>query len=160
MGGKTSRSSREGAKATKRGRPPLEPGPDGVVRLAGGNPQIPKGDGDLPVQAYIAAMPDWKKHIGRRMDELITEAVPGVFKAVRWNSPFYGSGPRTWFVSFHCLTRYIKVAFPNGMSLDPVPPGASKQPNVRYLDIYEGGFDAAQFTDWVKQASRLPGETF
>jgi hypothetical protein len=156
MGGKP----RKGAKGSTGERAPLAPGPDGIIRLAGGNPQIAKGEGDGPVQAYIAAMPEWKSELGRRMDAIITEVVPRVFKSVKWNSPFYGTEAKTWFVSFHCLTRYIKVAFPNGRSLEPRPPGMSKQPNVRYLDIYEGTFDEAQFANWVKQASRLPGESF
>jgi hypothetical protein len=125
--------------------------------LSGGNPQIPKGDGDAPVQAYIAAMPDWKRDVGRRLDALITRAVPRVRKAVRWNSPFYGMEGKGWFVSFHCFTRYIKVTFFDGVSLRPVPPGESKDDKVRYLDIYEDGLDEKQFTAWVKQASRLPG---
>jgi hypothetical protein len=114
------------------------------------------------VQAYIAAMPDWKRDIGRRLDALIERAVPGVKKAVKWNSPFYGveshGEPQTWFVSYHCFTKYVKVTFFRGASLRPVPQGESKHKDVRYLDIYEGQFDEAQFTDWVKQASQLPGE--
>lgn len=157
MAGKTSRSP---GKATKPNRPPLQPGPDGIVLLTGGNPQIAKGDGDGPVQAYITAMPEWKSDVGRRMDAVITETVPGVFKSVKWNSPFYGTEPKSWFVSFHCMTKYIKVAFPDGASLVPLPPGTSKQKKVRYLDIDEGAFDEEQFADWVKQASRLPGERF
>ena len=127
--------------------------------LSGGNPQIAKGYGDAPVQAYIAAMPDWKREVGQRIDTLIEQAVPGVHKAVKWNSPFYGMEGEGWFLSFHCFTKYIKVAFFRGMSLDPVPPGQSKSKDTRYLDIHEDDeFDEAQFTDWVKQASRLPGE--
>jgi hypothetical protein len=126
--------------------------------LAGGNPQIPKGDGDGPVQAYIAAMPGWKRDVGRRLDELIVRTVPDVRKAVRWNSPFYGVEGRGWFLNVHCFTRYVKVAFFRGASLDPPPPGASKQEGVRYLDIHEGeAVDEAQLADWVRQASRLPG---
>lgn len=128
--------------------------------LSGGNPQIAKGDGDAPVQAYIAAMPSWKRDVGRRLDALIEDAVPGVRKAVKWNSPFYGAGNEGWFLSFHCLTRYVKVAFFKGAALHPIPPGASKQQDVRYLDIRENDpLDEAQFADWVKQASRLPGHT-
>ena len=128
--------------------------------LAGGNPQIAKGFGDAPVQAYIAAMPGWKSNIGQRLDTLIVRAVPGVQKAVKWNSPFYGLEKDVWFLSFHCMTRYIKVAFFRGASLDPPPPGPSKQEHVRYLDIYEDRpFDEAQFEAWVRQASQLPGET-
>jgi hypothetical protein len=128
--------------------------------LSGGNPQIAKGDGDAPVQAYIAAMPGWKRDVGRRLDALIEGAVPGVRKAVKWNSPFYGAGDEGWFLSFHCLTRYVKVAFFKGAALHPVPPGASKQPDVRYLDIRENDpLDDAQFADWVKQASQLSGQS-
>ena len=128
--------------------------------LSGGNPQIAKGDGDAPVQAYIAAMPGWKSDVGRRLDALIEDAVPGVRKAVKWNSPFYGAGEQGWFLSFHCMTRYIKVAFFKGAVLQPVPPGASKQQDVRYLDIREDEpLDEARFADWVKQASQLPGQT-
>ncbi len=127
--------------------------------LSGGNPQIPKGDGDGPVQAYIAAIPGWKQDIGRRLDALIVEAVPDVHKAVKWNSPFYGVEGDGWFVNFHCFTKYVKVAFFRGASLDPLPPGESKSKDVRYLDIHEhDDFDEAQFTSWVEQASRLPGE--
>jgi len=129
------------------------------VLLSGGNPQIPKGYGDEPVQRYIAAMPGWKRRVGQRLDALIVRAVPGVQKAVKWNSPFYGVEKDVWFLSFHCFTKYVKVAFFQGASLDPRPPGSSKQEKVRYLDIREEEvIDAAQFTDWVKQASRLPGE--
>jgi hypothetical protein len=126
--------------------------------LSGGNPQIPKGYGDGAVQAYIAAMPEWKQAIGRRLDALIEAAVPGVKKAVKWNSPFYGVEEGLWFLSYHCFDRYVKVTFFKGTSMDPVPPGASKVKDVRYLDIREGELDEAQFSDWVKQASRLPGE--
>jgi hypothetical protein len=127
--------------------------------LAGGNPQIPKGDGDAPVQAYIAAMPGWKRDIGRRLDDLIVRTLPEVRKAVRWNSPFYGIEGQGWFLSFHCFTKYIKVAFFRGMSLRPLPPGESKQKEVRYLDIHEDDqLDEAQLAAWVKQASQLPGE--
>ncbi|TRO96292.1 DUF1801 domain-containing protein [Glycocaulis profundi] len=128
------------------------------VLLSGGNPQIPKGYGDAPVQAYIAAMPGWKRGTGERLDALIEAAVPGVSKAVKWNSPFYGVERGSWFLSLHCFTNYIKVTFFRGTSLDPVPPGRSKHPEVRYLDIREGALDEAQFTQWVKQASALTGE--
>lgn len=128
------------------------------VLLSGGNPQIAKGYGDAPVQAYIAAMPGWKMEVGRRLDAIIGRAVPGVHKAVKWNSPFYGIEGQGWFLSLHCFTKYIKVTFFRGTSLRPVPAGASKHPEVRYLDIREGELDEAQFTDWVKQASKLPGE--
>jgi hypothetical protein len=127
--------------------------------LAGDNPQIAKADGDAPVQAYIAAIPGWKREVARRLDALIVRTVPGVRKAVKWNSPFYGVEPHHWFLNFHCFTNYVKVAFFRGMSLRPVPPGESKHQNVRYLDIHEAAqLDEAQLSRWVKQASRLPGE--
>lgn len=126
--------------------------------LAGGNPQIPKGDGDRPVQAYIRAMPGWKRDIGRRLDALISRQVPGVRKAVRWNSPFYGIEGQGWFLSFHCFTKYVKVTFFRGTSLDPLPPGESRTAETRYLDIREDGlFDEKQLSRWIRQASRLPG---
>ena len=129
------------------------------VLLSGGNPQIAKGYGDAPVQAYIAAMPGWKSDVGRRLDALIVRTVPAVQKAVKWNSPFYGVEGQGWFLSIHCFTKYIKVAFFRGGSLDPLPPGTSRQKEVRYLNIHEDDqLDEAQFTDWVKQASLLPGE--
>ena len=131
----------------------------GVVLLSGGNPQIAKGYGDAPVQAYIAAMPGWKCDIGRRLDAIIVRTVPGVRKAVKWNSPLYGMEGQGWFLGVHCFDKYVKVAFLRGTSLKPVPPGESKQKEVRYLDIRaKGPFDEAQFASWVKQASRLPGE--
>jgi hypothetical protein len=127
-------------------------------RLAGGNPQIAKGEGDTPVQAYIAALPGWKRDIGKRLDALIVRAVPGVKKAIKWNSPFYGVEGQGWFLSFHVFTKYVKVAFFRGASLKPLPPGASKSEDTRYLDIYERDeLDEARFTTWVKQATRLPG---
>ncbi|KCZ97469.1 Hypothetical protein HPO_14856 [Hyphomonas polymorpha PS728] len=129
-----------------------------AVLLSGGNPQIPKGFGNAPVQAYIAAMPEWKRGVGERLDALIEKAVPGVRKAVKWNSPFYGVEEDSWFLSYHCFTKYIKVTFFRGTSLAPAPTGTSKHPEVRYLDIYENKLDEDQFTDWVRQASRLPGE--
>ncbi|MGO4386365.1 DUF1801 domain-containing protein [Microvirga sp. 2YAF29] len=129
------------------------------VLLSGGNPQIAKGYGDAPVQAYIAAMPSWKSDLGRRIDALIENAIPGVSKAVKWNSPFYGVEGEGWFLSFHCFTKYVKIVFFRGTSLTPVPPGMSKQKEVRYLDIHENDrLDEARFVDWVKQASQLPGE--
>jgi hypothetical protein len=129
------------------------------VLLSGGNPQIAKGYGDAPVQTYIAGMPGWKSDVGRRLDALIARTVPGVRKAVKWNSPFYGVEDHVWFLSFHVFTKYIKVAFFRGASLRPVPPGASKQKEVRYLDIHEDDqLDEAQLAAWVKQASKLPGE--
>jgi hypothetical protein len=126
--------------------------------LSGGNPQIAKGYGEAPVQAYIAAMPGWKREIGERLDAVISGALPRVQKAVKWNSPFYGVEQGSWFLSFHCFAKYVKVTFFRGTSLRPLPVGESKQKEVRYLDIHEGQFDEKQFTDWVKQASRLPGE--
>ena len=131
---------------------------DKVVLLSGGNPQIAKGDGDVPVQAYISAMPGWKSDLGRRLDELIEKTVPEVRKAVRWNSPFYGVEGRGWFVSFHCFTKYVKLTFFRGTSLEPMPPGPSKDPNTRYLDIREeDALDEAQLTDWLRQAAAIPG---
>ena len=158
---KASKKSPAAKKATPRKKPATsqtrkagEP-----VLLAGGNPQIPKGYGDAPVQAYIAAMPGWKRDVGRRLDDLIVRTVPDVYKAVKWNSPFYGIEDEGWFLNVHCFTKYVKVAFFRGTSLSPVPPGKSKHDEVRYLDIYEDDeFDEAQFCDWVKQASQLPGE--
>jgi hypothetical protein len=128
--------------------------------LSGGNPQIAKGYGDAPVQAYIAAMPGWKRDIGRRLDAIVARTIPGVRKAVKWNSPFYGveDEGQGWFLSFHCFTKYVKVTFFRGTSLRPIPAGESKHKDVRYLDIHEGQLDEAQFTAWVKQASQLPGE--
>ena len=137
-------------------RPPVTGTP---VLLSGGNPQIAKGDGDGPVQAYLDAMPGWKRDAGRRLDSIIVATVPEVQKAVRWNSPFYGIAGQGWFLSFHCFTKYIKVTFLNGASLDPPPPVESKHQGVRYLHVYEDpAFDEARFVDWVTQASLLPGE--
>lgn len=126
------------------------------VLLSGGNPKIPKGDGDGPVQDYIAAMPGWKQAVGRQLDAIIERALPDVNKAVRWNSPFYGVGDG-WILGYHCMSRYVKVSFFQGASLHPIPPGTSKQQAVRYLDIYEGDtIDEEQFSGWVKQAALLP----
>ena len=159
MAGKTSRKSAKvtkkaaakstGRKRTKAAKPTL---------LSGGNPQIAKAYGDAPVRAYIAAMPGWKRDVGRRLDALIVRTVPGVHKAVKWNSPFYGVENQGWFLSFHCFTKYIKVTFFRGASLRPVPPGESRHKEVRYVDIHEDQLDEAQFAAWVKQASQLPGE--
>jgi len=127
--------------------------------LSGGNPQIAKGYGDGPVQAYIAAMPGWKSDVGRRLDEIIVRIVPGVHKAVKWNSPLYGVEGQGWFLGIHCFAKYIKVAFFRGASLSPVPPVASKQKDVRYFHIREGDpIDEHQIAAWVRQASQLPGE--
>jgi len=125
--------------------------------LSGGNPQIAKAEGDAPVQAYIAAMPGWKRDLGRRLDALIERTVPGVQKAVKWNSPFYGVEGQGWFLSYHCFTRYVKVTFFAGSSLKPLPAGTSKSPEVRYADLHEGELDERQMTSWVKQAAKLPG---
>ncbi len=146
---------RTGAKETRPGKVRED---EKVVLLSGGNPQIAKADGDAPVQAYIAAMPGWKRDLGARLDALIGRTVPGVCKAVKWNSPFYGVEGRGWFLSFHVFTRYVKVAFFRGTSLRPVPPGASKSQDTRYLDIREGDdLDEARMAAWVKQAAALPG---
>jgi hypothetical protein len=126
--------------------------------LSGGNPQIPKGEGDEPVQAYIAAMPGWKRSVGERLDGLIVRAVPEVHKAVKWNQPFYGEGDG-WFLTFRCYTKYVQLQFFRGTSFDPVPPKASKHEEVRYFDIYEeDDLDEDQLVSWIEQASNLPGE--
>ncbi len=144
----TDKSPKKSAKADK---------PD---LLAGGNPQIAKGDGGAPVQAYIAAMPDWKRDVGERLDALIVRTIPDVCKAVKWNSPFYGIEGEGWFLNFHCLTKYVKVAFFRGASLHPVPPVESKDENTRYFHVYEDDpLDEAQLAAWVEQASQLPGWT-
>ena len=153
MAGKTSKKPAKAAPKGSAKQVAAKP-----ILLSGGNPQIAKGDGDAPVQAYIAAMPGWKRDIGRRVDALIVRTVPGVRKAVKWNSPFYGVEGEGWFLSFHCFTKYVKVTFFRGTSLSPLPPGASKHKDVRYLDIYEDQLDEAQLAAWVKQASLLPGE--
>jgi hypothetical protein len=153
MAGKTSRKSVKVATKTTR-QATTKP-----VLLSGGNPQIAKGYGDAPVQAYIAAMPGWKSEMGRRLDAIIVRTVPGVHKAVKWNSPFYGIEGQGWFISYHCFTKYVKLTFFRGTSLRPIPPGESKHKEVRYFDIYEDvPLDEAQLADWIKQASQLPGE--
>ena len=127
--------------------------------LSGGNPQIAKADGDAPVQAFIAAMPGWKQDVGRRLDALIVRTVPDVRKAVKWNTPFYGVEGQGWFLGFHCITKYVKVAFFRGTSLRPIPPVESKQKDVRYFHIHEDdAFDEKLLAGWVKQARELPGE--
>lgn len=133
-----------------------------VKLLSGGNPQIPKGDGDAPVRAYLAALPGWKQAVGKRLDALIVRAVPGVRKAVRWNSPFYGVEGRGWFASTHALTKYVKVTFYKGTSLRPLPPGGTERSGeARWIDVYEDdALDEAQFTSWVKQAAAIPGWMF
>ena len=148
-GGKT------GAKAGAKAKPAAKP--KKVVLLSGGNPQIAKADGDAPVQAYIAASPGWKRDFGARLDALIERTVPGVRKAVKWNSPFYGVEGKGWFLSTHVFNRYVKVTFFAGASLRPVPPGAGKDKNVRWIDVHEDDFDEAQMAKWVKQAAALPG---
>jgi hypothetical protein len=125
--------------------------------LSGGNPQIPKGEGDAPVQAYIAAMPGWKSAAGRRLDKLIEKTVPGVKKAVKWNSPFYGVEGKGWFLSFHVFTKYIKVTFFRGTQLTPLPPVGSKDPNTRYAHIEDEDFDEKQLAAWIRQAAAIPG---
>ncbi len=137
----------------------METGSDKVVLLSGGNPQIAKGDGDVPVDKYIEAMPGWKRDVGQHLDELIVKTVPNVRKAVRWNSPFYGMEGMGWFISYHCFNKYIKVTFLNGGSLDPKPPETSKHEEVRYYHIYEDDeWDEEQLVSWIKQASEIPGE--
>jgi hypothetical protein len=139
-------------------KPPKARKPTKPTLLAGDNPQIAKADGDAPVQAYLAAIPGWKRDVGRRLDALIARTVPGVRKAVKWNSPFYGIEGRGWFLNFHCFTKYVKVAFFRGTSLRPLPPGESKHKDVRYLDIREDDqFDEELVTSWIRQASELPG---
>lgn len=133
-------------------------GGDGApVLLSGGNPQIAKGDGDAPVQAYIAAMPGWKRELGERLDALITREVPGIRKAVRWNSPFYGIEGQGWIVTLHVFTKYVKVTFFQGAALEPEPPGRGKDKDARWIDIYEGKYDEARVAEWVRQAAKLPG---
>ena len=161
MAGTTSKAARKkpAPPASKRAGDSPHPGTSAPVLLSGGNPQIPKGEGDAPVQAWIAAAPGWKSEAGKRIDALIVRAVPHVHKAVKWNSPLYGIEGDGWFLSMHCFNRYIKVAFLRGADLDPPPPVASRTPHTRYLHVHEDeALDEARFTDWVKQASRLPGE--
>lgn len=153
--------ARSATKAKARAKPAPTRGKaaSGKVKLlSGGNPQIAKGEGDAPVQAYIAAMPGWKRDVGKRLDAIIERTVPGVRKAVKWNSPFYGAGDQGWFLAFHVFTNYVKVTFFRGTSLRPVPAGESKHKEVRYADIREGELDEAQMAKWVKQAAALPGE--
>lgn len=153
--------SKKPVKAAKAAKPKKSPAKQSAKPklLSGDNPQIAKGYGDAPVQAYIAAIPGWKQDLARHLDALIVRAVPKTQKAVKWNSPFYGMDDKHWFMSFHCFARYIKVAFFRGVSLNPMPPGTSKQKDVRYLDVHEDDeLDEAQFIAWVKQASKLPGE--
>jgi hypothetical protein len=127
-----------------------------TVLLSGGNPQIAKADGDIPVQAYIAAMPGWKRDIGQRLDKLISHTVPNVRKAVRWNSPMYGIEDRGWFVGFHVFTQYVKVTFFRGTALQPIPPGGTAK-EARWIDVHENDLDEEQLTRWVRQAAAIPG---
>jgi hypothetical protein len=171
MATKTPRTSAKGVKkaAPRRGAAKLAKVREALAKsssrkpakpalLAGGNPQIAKAEGDVPVQAYIAAMPGWKGEVGRRLDALIVRTVPGVRKAVKWNSPFYGVEGQGWFLSFHTYTSYVKLAFFRGTSLRPLPPGESRHQEVRYLDIREHDpLDDAQLASWVRQAAALPG---
>ena len=160
---KSAKSPKVAKKAVKKAvkKAAAKSAPAKPVLLSGGTPQIAKGYGDAPVQAYIVAMPGWKRDIGRHIDALVERTVPGVRKAVKWNSPFYGVADEDagWFLSFHCFTKYVKLTFFRGGSLQPLPPGVSKYKEVRYFDIREGDkIDDVQLADWVKQASRLPGE--
>lgn len=149
----TSRGSKTQRKETRSSESPP------IKLLSGGNPQIAKGDGDAVVQQYLSAMPGWKQRVGKQLDSLISKTVPGVQKAVRWNTPFYGAEEQGWFVAFHCLTSYIKVSFFKGTSLRPNPPVSSKQPEVRYVHIHEQDeLDERLFVDWIQQAANLPGE--
>ena len=150
----TGTKSKRGAKRAKRSAPRRS---KKVVLLSGGNPQIAKGDGDAPVQAYIAATPGWKRDVAKRLDALIVRTVPKVQKAVKWNSPFYGIEGKGWFASFHVFASYVKLAFFRGASLRPLPPDPSKDKDVRYVNIHEGELDEAQMVKWVKQAAALPG---
>ena len=152
MAGRTSKESTKVAKNAD-----AEQDGAKAVLLSGGNPQIAKADGDAPVQAYIAAMPGWKSDAGRLLDDLIVRTVPDVRKAVRWNSPWYGIEGQGWFVSCHVFTRYVKVTFLNGASLRPVPPGSGKDPDARWIDIYEDALDEEQMAAWIRQAAARPG---
>ncbi len=153
MAGKAPKKS--GAVAKKA---PAEPVAAGPKLLSGGNPQIAKADGDAAVQAYIAAMPDWKRDVGVWLDALVVRIAPEVRKAVRWNSPFYGMEGRGWFLGVHCITKYVKVAFFRGTALSPMPPVESKQKEVRYLHIHEGELpDEEQVASWIRQAAEIPG---
>ena len=156
---KTAKAGAKAKPAAREAQPvKVRKGEKGAVVLSGGNPRIAKADGDAPVQAYIAAMPGWKRNLGKRLDALIVRNVPNVRKAVKWNSPLYGVEGQGWFLGLHTFTRCVKVAFFRGMSLRPVPPGASKGKDTRYIDIHESDeLDEAQMATWVKQAAALPG---
>ena len=152
------KASRKSAKVSKKDA--AEPVTAEPKLLSGGNPQIPKADGDAPVQAYIAAMPGWKGDVGCHLDALIVRSVPDVRKAVRWNTPFYGVEDQGWFLAFHCITKYVKVAFLNGTSLHPLPPVESQKKSTRYFHIHEDDeFDEELVASWIRQASELPGDT-
>lgn len=155
----TAARTKQPAKAATASRKPATPADARTPRLlAGGNPQIAKGYGDAPVQAFLAAIPDWKRDVARRVDALVTRTVPGVQKAVKWNSPLYGLGDNHWFLSFHCHAKYLKVAFFRGSSLDPPPPEPSSMAGNRYLHLREGQpFDESQLASWIRQAAALPG---
>ena len=137
-------------------KPPPKARAKGAVLISGGNPQIAKADGERPVRAYIAAMPGWKRDLGKRLDALVVRSVPNLRKAVKWNSPFYGIEGRGWFLSFHVFTHYVKATFFRGTSLRPVPPGGTGK-DARWIDIHEDDLDEAQMATWVKQAAALPG---
>ena len=159
---KATRTSPRKSKSTPKARTKAKPTPmrkgKGPVLLSGGNPQIAKADGDAPVQAYIAALPDWKRDLAKRLDALIVRSVPGVAKAVKWNSPFYGIEGQGWFLGVHAFARYLKLSFFRGAALKPVPPVPSKDPNTRYVHLEQDGeFDEAQLSKWLKQAAALPG---
>ena len=158
MAGRTSKQPAKATKPTKSTKSTKSKRSAKPTLLAGGNPQVAKADGDAPVQEYLAAMPGWKRDVGRRLDALVARTVPGVRKAVKWNSPFYGVEGQGWFLSFHCFTKYVKVTFFNGGALTPLPPGASKHAHVRYLDIREDdAIDEAQLSAWIRQAAAIPG---
>ena len=158
---KAKRASRASGtrKPVAKGKRTANAGTELAVVLSGGNPRIAKADGDAPVQAYIAGMPGWKRDLGKRLDALIVRNVPNVRKAVKWNTPFYGIEGQGWFLGFHTFTRYVKVAFFRGTSLQPVPPGGTpKSKDARWIDIHEGDLlDETQMANWVKQAAALPG---
>jgi hypothetical protein len=155
---KAASSSKKAAKRPTKARPPLKPNKDGVVLLSGGNPQIAKGEGDAPVQAYLAALPGWKSALGKRLDALIVRSVPRVQKCVKWNSPFYGIEGQGWFLAMHAFNEYLKLSFLRGSALKPLPPGPSKDKDTRYLDIREDDvLDEAQLVKWLEQAAAIPG---
>lgn len=155
---KVKAAPRKAKAAPKKARPKLKPNKDGVVLLSGGNPQIAKGDGDAPVQAYLAALPGWKSALGKRLDALIVRSVPKVQKCVKWNSPFYGIEGQGWFLGMHAFNKYLKLSFLRGSALKPLPPGPSKDKDARYLDIREDDeLDEAQLVKWLKQAAAIPG---